>query len=98
MNDDVRQLGKRAAARLAAVVAGALVCAAGQSCKVGPNYSRPELQFPATYKSARGAAEANQLGTNWWQLFDDPQLTALEEAATSYNPDLQAAMQRVLQA
>src|SRR5690242_19797834 len=71
-----------------------------QSCQVGPNYQRPKLEMPATYKSATQPATqaAPALGTNWWVLFNDPQLTSLEEVATKHNPDIEAAVQRVIQA
>src|ERR1035437_3413365 len=78
----------------------AVIC--GYACKVGPNYQRPDLHVSTTYKSetqpASWPATRPALGTNWWVIFDDEQLTALEEAATRSNPDLQAAMQRVIQA
>ncbi|MCL2647065.1 MAG: efflux transporter outer membrane subunit [Phycisphaerales bacterium] len=68
------------------------------TCTVGPDYNRPNVAVPATYQSTQPATAPARLGSDWWTLFNDPQLTALEEAATKYNPDLQAAMQRVVQA
>ncbi len=38
------------------------------------------------------------LATDWWLLFNDPELTALERAAILNNPDLRAAMARVAEA
>jgi multidrug efflux system outer membrane protein len=69
------------------------------SCRVGPNYQRPPMDVPTTYKSATTQnAQAAHLITQWWQLFADPDLTRLEEEAIRANPDLQAAMERVAQA
>jgi multidrug efflux system outer membrane protein len=77
-----------------------LAAATLAACKMGADYKQPDLQVPGAYKSvAEGRGRtANELATDWWVLFDDRQLTVLEEAATRYNPDLQAAMQRVIQA
>jgi multidrug efflux system outer membrane protein len=77
----------------AALAVGLLVSA----CKVGPNYQSPPMSLPATYRSPTTPA-TRPLATDWWQLFKDAQLTALEEAATIHNPNLQAAAQRVVQA
>jgi multidrug efflux system outer membrane protein len=77
------------------VLAALAACAA--SCKVGPDFHPPALPLPAQFKSPADAA-GDQLARNWWTLFNDPQLTVLEEAATRYNPDVQAAMERVVQA
>ena len=71
------------------------------SCQVGPDYSRPQLDVPTTYKSATAQDAATQpsaLATDWWQLFNDPDLTRLEEAAIRDNPDLKAAVARVAEA
>src|SRR5213594_1622591 len=69
------------------------------SCMVGPNYQCPPQQMPTTYKSAATQpTTAPALSVNWWRLFDDPELTRLEESALHANPDIQAAMARVEQA
>src|SRR5205823_5475212 len=79
---------------------GVLAAAAGVciSCtKVGPEYKRPELDVPATYR-ATTLPDTGHLATNWWVLFKDEDLTKLEESAIAANPDLRAAMERVAQA
>ncbi|HEY4330705.1 MAG TPA: efflux RND transporter permease subunit, partial [Phycisphaerae bacterium] len=71
------------------------------SCKVGADYQRPNMDVPATYKSATtedAATEPAHLITNWWVLFQDPDLNKLEEDALRNNPDLKAALERVAQA
>lgn len=77
----------------------ALVLAAGAaaaSCAVGPDYGRPALEVPATYREEAAAPPSAQaLDTEWWSLFGDPTLTALEEEARDANQDLQLAVARV---
>ncbi len=84
-------------AGLLTLIAGAVV-----SCTLGPNYSRPSVDVPATYKSASTENAATQgtahLATNWWLLFNDPILTDLEETARRDNFDLKAAAARITQA
>ena len=59
---------------------------------MGPSYKRPDLDLPSGNNSAGfGAFTA----VNWWKVYEDPVLDALEEEALSYNQDLQAAMARV---
>ncbi|MFI5314149.1 MAG: efflux transporter outer membrane subunit [Myxococcota bacterium] len=78
------------------IAAGAL-CA---SCAVGPDYERPAVDVPASYgeKPAEPAAGAPPLDTEWWSLFGDPTLTALEVQARDANQDLQLAVARVAEA
>ncbi|HUO10228.1 MAG TPA: efflux transporter outer membrane subunit [Phycisphaerae bacterium] len=86
---------------------GAVGCAVGvliavlPSCKVGPNYERPAMDVPATYKSATTAPTteaAARLAPDWWKLFGDPTLNQLECTAVENNQNVQAAMARVLEA
>jgi multidrug efflux pump len=69
------------------------------SCTVGPNYKSPDVQAPATFKSAAEAESAeSHLTADWWTLFDDSQLDALECKAVEHNTDVRAAAARVAQA
>jgi len=78
------------------MVAGLLALA---GCEVGPTYERPAVETPRAFKSATQPASqpAPALGQTWWQLFGDPQLTKLEQAAGESNQDLKAAVARVAQ-
>lgn len=69
------------------------------SCNVGPDYKRPDVDTPGSFKRA-SKSEKNQpkLGRNWWRVFDDSELNRLEEAALAANQDIKAAMARVTQA
>jgi NodT family efflux transporter outer membrane factor (OMF) lipoprotein len=73
------------------------------SCTVGPKYTKPTLpaapayseQPPSTFKEANGWTPANpsdsQIRGKWWELFNDPQLNALEEQIEPANQTLKAA-------
>lgn len=69
------------------------------SCATGPDYKRPDVSAPDRFKSAAAEESAQpNLGLDWWTLFGDPDLNALEEEALQANQSLQAAMARVAQA
>jgi multidrug efflux system outer membrane protein len=79
----------------------ALLLLAG--CKVGPNYQRPAVDAPGTYR--RAATDTNVIfGTNslgdleWWSVYDDPQLRAYIAEALTNNWDIKIAAARVLEA
>ncbi len=69
-------------------------------CKVGPNYHKPVVQVPTTFRDlsenqetqARAASYAD---LPWWQVFQDPQLQELIRTALKQNYDLQAATERI---
>ncbi|WP_459615897.1 efflux transporter outer membrane subunit [Bordetella sp. 2513F-2] len=79
-------------------------------CAVGPDYQRPEVATPAAYKEA-AALPASEAGSwqparpaddtlrgQWWKIFGDAELDALQEQAQRANPSLQAAAARLTQA
>ena len=90
------------AAPVAFVLSLALVAALA-GCAVGPDYQRPGVKAPAAYRTAASDTNA-PAGTNsfadlgWWQVFQDPQLTAYLSEALTNNWDIQIAAARVLQA
>ena len=66
-------------------------------CAVGPNYKAPEAHAPPAFRAQNGS-ETNSLGDlPWWQLFQDPALQALIQAALTNNYDLRVAAARVEQ-
>jgi NodT family efflux transporter outer membrane factor (OMF) lipoprotein len=71
-------------------------------CTVGPNYRRPAAEVPATYKEVGDwkPAQPNEqnLGGNWWELFQDPQLNSLERQVAVSNQNLKAAQAQYTQA
>ena len=66
-------------------------------CAVGPNYRRPAVTAPESFRGA--GTETNSLGDQaWWQLFDDAALQQLIRLALTNNYDLRLAAARVQQA
>jgi multidrug efflux system outer membrane protein len=69
-------------------------------CAVGPNYHRPDVQTPATYRDLSEnpqvqAQVASYADLPWWQVFQDPQLQELIRTALKQNYDLQIATERI---
>jgi multidrug efflux system outer membrane protein len=63
---------------------------------MGPDYERPKVVVPQRWKEASPNEEA--LRSDWWELFGDPELAALEKKALGANQDLAGAVARVLEA
>ena len=79
----------------------AVVSLAG--CLVGPNYKRPIVNTPNTYRGLTDAEAANvtpaSLGDQkWWEVFQDQQLQQLIRTALQQNYDVRIAAERVLEA
>src|SRR5579863_6941034 len=83
--------------RLCAATAGAgLLLLAG--CAVGPNYQRPPVASPDTYRG-ENAASTNSFGElPWWEVFHDDKLQVLIRTALTNNYDVRIAAARVVQA
>ncbi len=91
---------------VAAVVAAAVLSSA---CKTGPKYIRPDVQAPQAYKEqapntfkntpfrpaqpSEGAPRGK-----WWEIFNDPQLTALEEQVDINNQNIKVVEAQYRQA
>jgi NodT family efflux transporter outer membrane factor (OMF) lipoprotein len=79
------------------------LCVLLSGCMVGPKYIRPAAPLapefkeatPQSFKETEGwklAQPSDQkLRGKWWELFDDPQLNALEEQVDPANQTLKAA-------
>jgi len=83
-------------------------------CTVGPNYRRPKVDVPGTYRGvpapevAQPADKASQQASassepsfgdqKWWEVFQDPQLQELIRTALQQNYDVRIAATRILQA
>src|ERR1700732_3554914 len=69
---------------------------------VGPTYRRPTAEVPSAYKELGNWKEAQpneqNLGGNWWEMFQDPQLNALELQVNVSNQNLKAAEAQYTQA
>jgi outer membrane protein, multidrug efflux system len=69
-------------------------------CKVGPNYHRPAIQTPTTYRDLNENPQAQAQAASyadlpWWQVFQDAQLQDLIRTALNQNYDLQIATERI---
>jgi NodT family efflux transporter outer membrane factor (OMF) lipoprotein len=72
-------------------------------CTVGPKYHTPTAETPAAYKELTPADYKNTEGWKvaqpkddalrgkWWEIFNDPQLNALEEKVNVSNQNIAAA-------
>jgi NodT family efflux transporter outer membrane factor (OMF) lipoprotein len=71
-------------------------------CAVGPKYHPPVVQAPPAYKEVGDwkPAQPNDqnLGGEWWKIFQDPQLDALEAQVNVSNQNLKAAEAQYRQA
>ena len=86
-------------------VAAALLCGSVvlQGCDVGPKYNRPAAKVPATFKEVTpddlqkmdgwkiAQPQDAALHGNWWEIFGDSQLNALEEQVNISNQNVAAA-------
>jgi NodT family efflux transporter outer membrane factor (OMF) lipoprotein len=86
-----------------ALAVSSLVLVLLSGCMVGPNYSRPSVPIAPGYKESPPASFKQddgwnviqpsdaQLKGNWWELFRDPQLNALEARVEGANQTLKMA-------
>jgi NodT family efflux transporter outer membrane factor (OMF) lipoprotein len=76
------------------------------SCMVGPNYTKPSVPMTPAYKELPPPGDDWKVAQpndqtprgNWWEIFGDPQLNALEEQVMVSNQDLKAAEARFREA
>jgi len=72
-------------------------------CSVGPNYKRPAIAVPESYRGTvpeqAAQTQSSSLGDQKWEdIFDDEQLRTLIRTALLQNYDLRIAASRVLEA
>ena len=80
---------------VAAIVAFSLA-----GCVVGPKYHKPVAQTPAHFKEG-GSPDSGTPDiaySDWWRVFNDPELSRLETEADAANQDIRVAMARLDQA
>jgi multidrug efflux system outer membrane protein len=80
-----------------------LLAGATAGCTVGPDYTRPVVTVPDTYRGTApeviAAADTASIGDRaWWDVFQDDQLQELIRTALQQNLDLRIAANRILQA
>jgi outer membrane protein, multidrug efflux system len=81
---------------LSAVVAFAALLVGG--CRLGPNYSRPAVPTPPTWREIPTAEAESLANLPWWEVFDDPVLQELVRIALVENKDLKIAVERIEEA
>ncbi|PYM97331.1 MAG: RND transporter, partial [Candidatus Rokuibacteriota bacterium] len=74
---------------LAAVLAG---------CAIGPDYKRPSVAEPQTFRGQATAEAASLADAPWWEVFQDPVLRDLIHEALRNNYDVRIAAARVQEA
>ncbi len=70
-------------------------------CAVGPDYRRPDVSVPATFRGGPPEARGDPRSFGdlaWWTVFPDAELQALIRTALEQNYDLRVAATRILQA
>ncbi len=72
------------------------VCASA-GCTLGPDYTRPTVDVPRTYRFGSEATAVASLAVvpAWWRGFGDPELDALVDEGLAANHDLRIATARV---
>lgn len=85
-------------------VAPAFAATLLSGCTLGPNFIPPNLFAPSAWFASRAApkatismAVAEPVDPNWWRLFNDPQLTALEGRVAASNLNVRLATIRLAQ-
>ena len=90
----------RVAKKLGVFTAVALAGCLMSGCEVGPNYHKPAIQTPTSFRDLSGNKQvqgqaASYADLPWWQVFEDPQLQELIRTAIKQNYDLQIATERI---
>jgi len=98
--------------KIAIVAASSVAVLLVTGCMVGPKYTKPTVPMAPTFKEASADTNAYKEGTawqtaqpadasqrgEWWMVFGDPQLNALEPQIATANQDLKAAEARFREA
>lgn len=63
-------------------------------CAVGPDYKRPAIESPTTWRIEEKKAQ-DTANTAWWHQFNDPVMNSLIDEAMKQNLDLKVATARI---
>jgi len=74
----------------------ALAVSSVAGCMVGPDYQRPDVEMPSSYRAHLTDTSVSVAGP-WWGQFGSPTLTALVSEGLKNNLDLQRATARIEQ-
>src|SRR5438132_12253550 len=80
------------------IVSGIVVAALLGGCSIGPDYERPSVAEPPTFRGQATGEAASFADAPWWDVFPHPRLKALSQEALRRNYDLPIAAARVQEA
>jgi multidrug efflux system outer membrane protein len=81
--------------KMTTLIAASLLTA----CAVGPDYQRPVTATPDSFAEGKQAEFSTKaIAVTWWQLFKDPQLSALVNQTILNNHDLEVAQANLREA
>src|SRR5690348_10389687 len=66
-------------------------------CAVGPNYKRPPVESPKTFRGDNAPTNKSFADLEWWNVYQDARLQALIREAFTNNYDMRIAFARVEQ-
>jgi NodT family efflux transporter outer membrane factor (OMF) lipoprotein len=99
--------------RFLCVWGAVLLCCAVTGCVVGPKYHAPITQAPTAYKEAPSPQQPQSTNTgtwtvaqpqdamlrgNWWEVFHEPELNALEEQLNINNQNIKLYFENFMEA
>lgn len=90
-------------------LSSALFCAMIVGCNVGPKYQPPAMTAPPVYKESPtqfkeqgdwtvAQPQDSTIRGNWWEIFNDPELNALEDQLEGGNQSIRMAFENFMQA
>ena len=80
------------------IVSGVVAAALLGGCAIGPDYRRPSVAQPPTFRGQATAEAVSFADAPWWEVFQDPSLKALIQEALRNNYDVNIAVARVQEA
>src|SRR5215470_1064747 len=75
-----------------------VAAAALAGCAIGPDYKRPAVPQPETFRGEAAANAASLADAPWWEVFEDPILKYLIQESFRANYDVKIAAARVQEA
>jgi outer membrane protein, multidrug efflux system len=77
------------------IISSLVVAALLSGCTIGPDYKRPAVARPETFRGQATAEAASLADVPWWEAFQDPILKGLIQDALGSNYDVRIAAARV---
>jgi outer membrane protein, multidrug efflux system len=80
------------------IMSSLVLAALLSGCTIGPDYKRPAVARPETFRGQATAEAASLADVPWWEAFQDPILKGLIQDALGSNYDVRIAAARVQEA